>query len=355
MKGIEGDKLRGHLETLILSVLERGDAHGLEILRRLEVLGCGLLRLKEGSLYPALYRLEEAGKIAGLWEEEPHGRRGATAHLSLDRQRKTRIVQRPRGLGKLRPGHRRNCRSSGMNENTHKALMIEVERAVRPVRTSQARKLRMREELLAHLSAIFEEEATRSSDEQSALDQAKQRFGDPCELAHELQQTVPITSRTYYLLEMIGFRMMGDSPLMLVAKGLLFTISILAITAPLLLIALDFQGKTAEFGMREIIVIKTLVIIMGSVMLGVVFLSRLYRTFFAEGSRRFRTGGDRLFAVALCISIVGFHQLYNADRRSSGQSGANSICLYFCSNCACDISSFGPATCPRNTCPRRMV
>ena len=56
MESIHGDKLRGHLETMVLSTLEQGEAHGLEILRRLEEAGCGLLRLKEGSLYPALYR-----------------------------------------------------------------------------------------------------------------------------------------------------------------------------------------------------------------------------------------------------------------------------------------------------------
>lgn len=77
MESINGDKLRGHLESVILSVLEKGDAHGLEILHRLEVAGCGLLRLKEGSLYPAIYRLEESGEISGVWEEETHGRRGA--------------------------------------------------------------------------------------------------------------------------------------------------------------------------------------------------------------------------------------------------------------------------------------
>ena len=77
MDAIHGDKLRGHLEMLILATLERGKAHGLEILRRLEVGGCGLLRLKEGSLYPALYRLEEGREIKAAWEEEPHGRRGA--------------------------------------------------------------------------------------------------------------------------------------------------------------------------------------------------------------------------------------------------------------------------------------
>jgi DNA-binding PadR family transcriptional regulator len=81
MEAITGDKLRGHLETMVLSTLERGEAHGLEILRRLEEAGCGLLRLKEGSLYPALYRLEAAGEVAAVWEAEPHGRRGARRRI----------------------------------------------------------------------------------------------------------------------------------------------------------------------------------------------------------------------------------------------------------------------------------
>jgi PadR family transcriptional regulator, regulatory protein PadR len=81
MEAIQGDKLRGHLEAMILSMLEQGDAHGLEILQRLEAAGCGLLRLKEGSLYPALYRLEEAGQVVADWETEPHGRRGARRRI----------------------------------------------------------------------------------------------------------------------------------------------------------------------------------------------------------------------------------------------------------------------------------
>ena len=81
MEAIQGDKLRGHLEAMILSTLERGEAHGLEILHRLEEAGCGLLRLKEGSLYPALYRLEAAGAVKAFWEAEPHGRRGARRRI----------------------------------------------------------------------------------------------------------------------------------------------------------------------------------------------------------------------------------------------------------------------------------
>jgi DNA-binding PadR family transcriptional regulator len=95
MRPIEGDKLRGHLETLVLATLERGEAHGLEILRRLELSGCGLLKLKEGSLYPALYRLEAAGEVAAAWEKEQKGRRGA-------RRRIYRLT--PKGSRKLRRG-----------------------------------------------------------------------------------------------------------------------------------------------------------------------------------------------------------------------------------------------------------
>ena len=81
MESINGDKLRGHLEAMVLSTLERGEAHGLEILQRLEDAGCSLLRLKEGSLYPALYRLEAAGEVKAVWEAQPHGRRGARRRI----------------------------------------------------------------------------------------------------------------------------------------------------------------------------------------------------------------------------------------------------------------------------------
>ena len=76
MSIIGGDALRGHLETLLLSALRGGEAHGFEILRRLEEAGSGALKLKEGSLYPALYRLEAAGLIKGEWEDGSTRRRG---------------------------------------------------------------------------------------------------------------------------------------------------------------------------------------------------------------------------------------------------------------------------------------
>src|SRR4051812_39488980 len=76
MLNIQGDALRGHLDNLVLAVLEAGPAHGLEVLGRLEAGGCGALRLKEGTLSPALYRLEEAGLLAAEWEDGAQRHRG---------------------------------------------------------------------------------------------------------------------------------------------------------------------------------------------------------------------------------------------------------------------------------------
>src|SRR3954447_20554871 len=96
MEPIQGDKLRGHLEAMILSTLDRGEAHGLEILRRLEDAGCGLLRLKEGSLYPALYRLEAAGEGRADGEAEPHGRRGARRRIYRLTAKGKRVLEQGR-------------------------------------------------------------------------------------------------------------------------------------------------------------------------------------------------------------------------------------------------------------------
>src|SRR5262245_59973832 len=76
MEPISGDSLRGHLETMALAALERGEAHGFEILRRLQEAGCGALRLTEGSGARARYRLGGAGRIASAGEAGTGNRRG---------------------------------------------------------------------------------------------------------------------------------------------------------------------------------------------------------------------------------------------------------------------------------------
>jgi hypothetical protein len=76
-----------------------------------------------------------------------------------------------------------------------KELMIHVERIVRPVRATQRRKLRMRQELLGHLEAAFREERERGIDATAALEAAKRRLGDPGKVTRELQQSAPLVER----------------------------------------------------------------------------------------------------------------------------------------------------------------
>jgi hypothetical protein len=82
-----------------------------------------------------------------------------------------------------------------MNESTLTRLKIIVERAVRPVRASTGRKRKMREELLAHVVGVFEEEVARLGDERAALEQTALRFGSPAEVTSRLQESVPAGDR----------------------------------------------------------------------------------------------------------------------------------------------------------------
>jgi|SRR3954469_22091724 PadR family transcriptional regulator PadR len=63
------DILRGHLEGLILAVLETGPAYGYAISQQLVTRSDGLLTYPTGSLYPALRRLEQAGQVQAYWSD----------------------------------------------------------------------------------------------------------------------------------------------------------------------------------------------------------------------------------------------------------------------------------------------
>lgn len=88
-----------------------------------------------------------------------------------------------------------------MTETQLTGLKVIVERAVRPVATTLARKKRMREELLAHVTDVFEQEYERLGDEAAALAATARRFGDPRVVTAELQKTVPKYERPYLWIE----------------------------------------------------------------------------------------------------------------------------------------------------------
>jgi PadR family transcriptional regulator, regulatory protein PadR len=65
---MRSEKLKGHLDLLLLSVLSRGPGHGYEVITRLRDRSDGAFELPEGTVYPALHRLEEAGLLASDWD-----------------------------------------------------------------------------------------------------------------------------------------------------------------------------------------------------------------------------------------------------------------------------------------------
>ncbi|HEY6343169.1 MAG TPA: PadR family transcriptional regulator [Bryobacteraceae bacterium] len=75
------DALQGSLPLLILKILDRrGPLHGYGITARIEAVS-DLLRVEEGSLYPALHRMEEAGWIRARWETTENNRRARVYEL----------------------------------------------------------------------------------------------------------------------------------------------------------------------------------------------------------------------------------------------------------------------------------
>jgi PadR family transcriptional regulator, regulatory protein PadR len=69
------DLLQGTLDMLVLKALQLGQMHGWGITERLEQGSRGVFQLNQGSLYPALYRLERQGLVTSNWKTTEHNRR----------------------------------------------------------------------------------------------------------------------------------------------------------------------------------------------------------------------------------------------------------------------------------------
>ena len=65
--------LKGSTETLILSLVSEAPKYGYQLVKEMDVRSSGYFHLKEGTLYPALHRLERDGLVEGAWEDSPTG------------------------------------------------------------------------------------------------------------------------------------------------------------------------------------------------------------------------------------------------------------------------------------------
>jgi DNA-binding PadR family transcriptional regulator len=82
---MKGEVLKGHLDMLILAALQDRPAHGYAIIEALRAGSGGVFDLPEGTIYPALHRLEQASLLRSRWSEET-GRRRRVYELTLKGQ-----------------------------------------------------------------------------------------------------------------------------------------------------------------------------------------------------------------------------------------------------------------------------
>lgn len=81
------DLLQGTLDLLILKMLAREPAHGWAISKRIQLLSGNVLSVGQGSLYPALYRLEHQGWIKAEWKDSDLGRSAKVYMLTREGRR----------------------------------------------------------------------------------------------------------------------------------------------------------------------------------------------------------------------------------------------------------------------------
>jgi PadR family transcriptional regulator PadR len=82
MPARKNDILQGTLTLLVLKTLQRGPTHGWGITLRIQEISNEVLRVEEGSLYPALHRMEQDGWIAAEWGVSENNRRARYYRLT---------------------------------------------------------------------------------------------------------------------------------------------------------------------------------------------------------------------------------------------------------------------------------
>jgi len=89
--GKQLDLLQGTLDMLILKAVSLGPLHGYGVLLRIEQISGDRLEIQQGSLYPALYRLEHQGWIASEWGESENNRRAKFYRLTAAGRRRLQL------------------------------------------------------------------------------------------------------------------------------------------------------------------------------------------------------------------------------------------------------------------------
>ena len=85
------DLFPGALEIMVLRVLQREPLHGYALVQRIQQASSDLLRVEEGSLYPALYRIEQQGWITSEWGVSENNQRAKFYRLTRQGRRQLQV------------------------------------------------------------------------------------------------------------------------------------------------------------------------------------------------------------------------------------------------------------------------
>jgi transcriptional regulator len=96
---MEAEMLKGHLDAIVLAALEAGPAHGYAIIETIKTRSASTFDLPEGTVYPALHRLEQAGLLSSTWTTPANGRRRRV--YSLTKAGSTALADRRKAWGRF--------------------------------------------------------------------------------------------------------------------------------------------------------------------------------------------------------------------------------------------------------------
>src|SRR5207237_221383 len=99
MHSMEGEMLKGHLDMIVLAALSSGPAHGYAVIQEIQHRSGGAFELPEGTIYPALHRLEQAGLLSSHWTTAESGRQRRVYALT---KRGTRALAAAAGTAERR-------------------------------------------------------------------------------------------------------------------------------------------------------------------------------------------------------------------------------------------------------------
>jgi ATP-dependent Clp protease ATP-binding subunit ClpC len=231
------------------------------------------------------------------------------------------------------------------------SLMKTVERAVRPLRISTPRKRKIREELFAHLSAIYEEELERAGNPKVALEAAINRFGEPDQLVRELQSALPFHERLSYFIERWFAWRAPESLARYAFRQARLTFCVLAVILPFVVVGIYLAYGGVEPVRRLARMFATAVLILPLAHFAITLLcfkvrDAMWGVFGSRKSLANALAYDGLIAAVVVAACLGFAWAAQPGSRNASEAVLPSLISGFVVGLGYMLTArwFGPAT-----------